>query len=109
MIDALRTPAAYRRPGPDHAPLDYPSCRARALGLATAYHRRLAGLGLSTAARCAELTPGELAAIEAGTATPTMDTVFTLADIYRTDAAVLLVDALDITARLYAGRWRPGA
>lgn len=107
MIAALRTPAAYRRPGPDHAPLDYGSCREKALGLAVAYHRRLTGLDVRTAARCADLTAGELAAIEAGTATPTLDALFSLADVYRTDVARLLAEALGIADRLFNTRWRP--
>ena len=70
MIDALRTPPAFRRPGPDRAPLDFETCRAKALGLSVAYSRRLTGLDVDTAAACAQLTPGELATIEDGTATP---------------------------------------
>ena len=108
MIDALRTPPAYRRSGPDRAPLDYETCRAKALGLSVAYSRRLTGLDLDTAAARAQLTPGELAAIEDGTATPTTDTLFVLADVYRTDATELLAHTLWIAGRLFDDRWRPG-
>jgi transcriptional regulator with XRE-family HTH domain len=107
MITGLRTPAAYRRPGPDHAPLDYLSCRAKALGLAVAYHRRLHGLALGTAAACAELTATELDAIETGIATPTVDTLFALADVYRTNAVDLFAEALRIADQLFNNRWRP--
>lgn len=107
MNEAWRTPPAYHRPGPDQAPLDYPTCRVKGLGLATAYHRKLHGLGIEEAATYTDLTPGELTAIEAGTATPTLDTVFLLADVYRTDAAELVGHALRIAARLFDDRWRP--
>lgn len=107
MTSASRAPAAYRRPGPDRAPLDYPSCRAKALGVAVAYHRRLSGLGLRTAAVCAELTASELADIEDGTATPTADTLFVLADVYRTTLVELSAEALRIAEELYGARWRP--
>jgi transcriptional regulator with XRE-family HTH domain len=107
VSDGLRTPAAYRRPGPDHVPLDYGSCRVKALGLALAYHRRLDGLGIRTAASSIELTAGELNAIEAGVATPTADTLFLLADLYRTNVADLFAEALEITDRLFNARWRP--
>ena len=107
MTPATRTPAAFRRPGPDHAPLDYLSCRAKALGLAVAYHRRLNGLGLPTAARCAELTTGELAAIESGTATPTADTLFALTDVYRITLAQLGAETQRIADQLFGTRWRP--
>ena len=107
MIDALRTPAAYRRPGPDQAPLDYETCRAKALGLAVAYFRRLTGLDVGTAAACARLTRTELAAIEHGTATPTTDTLFVLADVYRTEVTELLAQTLWIADRLFDTRWRP--
>lgn len=107
MIEGLRTPAAYRRPGPEHAPLDYGSCRAKALGLAVAYHRRLDGLGLRTAASCADLTTTELDAIESGRATPTVDTLFVLADLYRTNVADLFAEALRLADQLFNDRWRP--
>ena len=107
MISALRTPAAYRRPGPHHAPLDYTSCREKSLGLAVAYYRRLNGLGLSTAATCAELTATELRAIEAGVSTPTLDTLFALADLYRTNVAELMAETLRIADLLFSRRWRP--
>ena len=101
MIAALRTPAAYRRSGSRHDPLDYRSCRARALGLAVAYRRRLSGLGLRTAAECAKLTAGELHDIESGVATPTGDTLLALTDVYRTDLAEVGADTLRLAGMLF--------
>lgn len=99
MIVALRTPALGRGPGP----LDYGTFRARALGLAAAYHRRLNGLGLGTAAACARIRPEELDAIEAGAAFPSPAELRALAAVYRTGIA----DLLDTAGRLFPPG-RPG-
>lgn len=101
MIPTLRTPAAYRRPAARSGLLDYPTCRAKALGLAVAYRRRIAGLGLGTAAACARITDGELEAIESGIATPTADTLFALTDVYRTTLAQVGADAQRIADLLF--------
>jgi transcriptional regulator with XRE-family HTH domain len=101
VIPLLRTPAAYGRPGPRNDSLDYASCRARALGVTVTYHRGIAGLGLRTAAACARITTGELKSIESGAATPTADTLFALADAYRTTLAQLGADTQRITDRLF--------
>lgn len=93
MIVALRTPVAGRETGP----LDYRTSRARALGLAAAYHRRINGLGLGTAAACARIGPDELGAIEAGVAFPSPSELRALAAVYRTGIS----DLLDTAGRLF--------
>lgn len=100
-------PSAYRRRGV--APLDYPSCRGTALGVALGLRREEAGLDLPTAAGQVGVPPEVLTAIEEGTATPTADTLFALADAYRTDVATLFASTLVIARRPFDDRWRyPG-
>lgn len=92
-VATLRTPVVRR--GPD--PLDYGAFRARALGMAAAYHRRLNGLGVGTAAACARITADQLGAIEAGTAFPSPAELRALAAVYRTGVSELL----DTAGRLF--------
>jgi len=82
------------------------TAKTRAMGLASAYHRRLSGLSVDTAAACAHMQPEELAAIEAGTVAPSSDVLSALAEVYRTSVTELLARSGWIADRSRPTPWR---